>query len=60
MAPSPDIALDARDHFISEHKDCKPTALGEKVGKASIKWFEQTKTASNQSHRGWRLPQIVR
>ena len=23
MTPSPDIALDARDHFIAEHKNCK-------------------------------------
>jgi len=37
MTPSPDIALEARDHFIFEHKDCQPPALGEKVGKASIK-----------------------
>jgi hypothetical protein len=26
MTPPPNIALDARDFFISQHNDCKPLA----------------------------------
>ena len=41
MTPPPDIAQDARDHFISEHKDCQSSPFGakahanDKIGHAS-------------------------
>jgi hypothetical protein len=31
MTPPPDIAQDARDHFISEHKDCQSIPFGAKA-----------------------------
>jgi hypothetical protein len=31
MTPPPDIAQDAKDHFISEHKDCQSVPLGAKA-----------------------------
>ena len=37
MTPPPDIAQDAKDHFISEHKDCQSAASVEKGDSASIK-----------------------
>ena len=37
MTPPSDIAQDARDHFIAEHKDCQSTASGEKGDTASTK-----------------------
>ena len=33
MTPPPDIAQDARDHFIAEHKDCQSPTFGVKNGK---------------------------
>jgi len=37
MTPPPDIAQDARDHFISEHKDCQYTTSFKKGDNASTK-----------------------
>jgi len=31
MTPPPDIAQDAIDHFIAEHKDCQSVPLGAKA-----------------------------
>ena len=46
MTPPPDIAQDARDHFIAEHKNCKLSAAESddellKLGRAT-KLGEQT------------------
>ena len=37
MTPPPDIAQDARDHFIAEHKDCQSKASVEKGDSALTK-----------------------
>ena len=37
ITPPLDIAQDARDHFISEHKDCQSAASVEKGDSASTK-----------------------
>ena len=31
MTPPPDIAQEAREHFISQHKDCKSHSFGTKA-----------------------------
>jgi hypothetical protein len=33
MTPLSDIAQDARDHFIAEHKDCQAPAFGANDGR---------------------------
>jgi hypothetical protein len=33
MTPPSDIAQDARDHFIREHKDCQSPLFGSKMAK---------------------------